>query len=106
MQLVKNTYMISDKFPQSELYSLTSQLRRAAISVPSNIAEGFGRRSNKEYSQFLVIAYGSILEVETQILIANDLGYLKENDFIHVTELITEISKMLNVMRKNERKFV
>src|SRR5260221_1364943 len=76
INLVKEIYLVSEKFPRTELYGLTSQIRRAAVSVPSNIAEGYGRKSIKEYSQFYSIAYGSLLEVETQIIIAKELAFI------------------------------
>ncbi|MCD5408945.1 four helix bundle protein [Candidatus Bipolaricaulota bacterium] len=73
MSLVKAVYELSDSFPKSELYGLTAQLRRAAVSVPSNIAEGAARDSRKEFIQFLYVALGSLSEVETQLLLAKDL---------------------------------
>ena len=81
IELVKNIYEISNSFPKEELYVLTSQLRRTAISIPSNIAEGFSRFHNKEYRQFLYIALGSCAELETQIIIANYLKYLDDDRF-------------------------
>jgi four helix bundle protein len=78
MQLVKQIYLATEHFPSKEIYGLTSQLRRAAISVPSNIAEGQARYSKPDFRHFLLIAKGSLAEIETQLLLANDLGYLKE----------------------------
>ena len=75
---VTNIYKLTENFPKSEIYSLTSQIRRAAVSIPSNIAEGSARKSNKEYSQFLSIALGSIAELDTQLIIAKNLAYLEE----------------------------
>jgi four helix bundle protein len=80
------------------VYGLTSQLRRAAVSVPSNIAEGYGRRSVKEYSHAYAIAYGSGLEVETQLIIARELHFLNEADFSRINELLGEVLRMLNKM--------
>lgn len=77
MKLVTEIYQVSRKFPKEEMYGLTSQMRRSAVSVPSNIAEGKGRHTNPEFCQFLIHARGSLLELETQIQIAGDLGYLK-----------------------------
>jgi four helix bundle protein len=75
MALVKQVYQLTDKFPSSEVFGLTAQMRRAAASIPSNLAEGAARAGAKEFAQFLNIAKGSLSEVETQILIAKDLGY-------------------------------
>lgn len=98
MVLVKEIFVITKDFPQSELYGLVSQMRRAAISIPSNIAEGYGRNSVKEYRQFYAIAYGSTLELETQVIIAKELGFT--SNIVKVEQLIQEISKMLNTMIK------
>ena len=78
MDLTLKLYEVTRDFPKDELYGLTSQLRRAVISVPSNIAEGAARSSDKEFAQFLYIALGSLAELETQLLIAERLGYLSE----------------------------
>jgi len=80
MDLVSNIYKITESFPNKELYGLTNQIRRAAVSVPSNIAEGAARSSKKEFIQFLYIALGSLSELETQIIIANRLEYLNNLD--------------------------
>lgn len=96
--LVKEVFLITKNFPHSELYGLVSQMRRAAVSIPSNIAEGYGRKSVKEYKQFYAIAYGSVLELETQVIIAKELGFLGNS--LEVEQLIQEISKMLNSMIK------
>lgn len=97
-ELVKAIYFLTKLFPQQEIYGISSQMRRASISIPSNIAEGFGRKSTKSYAQFYSIAYGSALELETQILIAKELKFAPEGKFIKSEELLIEVSKMLNVM--------
>lgn len=104
MQLVKEVYFLTDKFPRSEIYGLSSQMRRAAVSVPSNIAEGYGRKSPKEYAQFYSIAYGSSLELETQTIIAKELRLADNKDFSKVEQLLKEVSKMLNSMTTRMRK--
>lgn len=98
IQLVKEIYIFTKKFPSSELYGLTSQIRRAAISIPSNIAEGYGRKSFKEYLQFVSIAYGSALELETQIFIAKELNFAIHKDYTNVESLLDEVARMLNSM--------
>lgn len=94
--LVKNIYYLASQFPKDEVYGLASQMKRAAISIPSNIAEGYSRKGIKEYSHFLRIAYGSSNELETQIIIAKDL--YKKIDYHHIELLLEEILKMLNVI--------
>lgn len=96
--LVKEIFILTNKFPRSELYGIVAQMRRAAVSTPSNIAEGYGRRTNKEYSQFYSIAYGSVLELETQMIIAKQLKLASEEDFKKVEQLLDEVCRMLNVM--------
>ena len=76
MRLVKMTYLVTQSFPKEELYGLTAQMRRAAVSVPSNLAEGAARATKKEFAQFISIAEGSLSELETQTLIAAELGYI------------------------------
>ncbi|RJQ38422.1 four helix bundle protein [Candidatus Microgenomates bacterium] len=98
IQLVKETFILTYLFPKSELYGIISQMRRAAISIPSNIAEGYGRRSKKEYAQFYSIAYGSALELETQLIIAKDLGLAEKSKFLKTEQLLEEVLRMLNAM--------
>lgn len=82
MFLVKDVYEITNSFPADERFTLGQQMRRSAISIPSNIAEGAGRRGNKEWTRFLYIALGSLSELETQIEIAKMLGYINDNKII------------------------
>ena len=96
MDAVELIYRLSEGFPKTETYGLTSQIRRAAVSVPSNIAEGQGRKSTKEFLKHLSIAYGSLLEVETQIEIAKRLSYLSQDDCERVFQAVAEIGRLLN----------
>ena len=96
MELVTKIYQVSNKFPRDEVFALTSQLRRAAISVPSNIAEGQGRSSRKEFIYFLGNAKGSLSEAETQILIARNLSYVSDEDLNTLLELSAEVGRILN----------
>jgi four helix bundle protein len=96
MAFVLEVYRRTQAFPKIETYGLTSQLRRAAVSVPSNIAEGQARRTTGEFKQFLGNARGSLVEVETQILIARDLGYLEHDQTETPLEAAAEIGRMLN----------
>ncbi len=88
-------YALTKKFPQDETYGLTSQMRRAVVSIPSNIAEGYGRRTTPDYLRALHIAYGSNCELETQLLLAHDLGYIRTEDMRVVQENIQEVERML-----------
>jgi four helix bundle protein len=102
--LVKEVYIILDKFPKCEVYALGDQLRRAVVSVPSNIAEGTGRFSVKEKIHFLEISYGSLTETLCQLDIANDLGYITEEDFKIIKEKISVIGKQLSGLRTSFQK--
>ena len=93
MDLVETIYKVSAKFPDEEKYGLTNQIRRAVVSVPSNIAEGCGRKSDKELLQFIAIALGSLAELETQYLIAARLKYIKQND--ELLGLILKVKQLL-----------
>lgn len=96
IELVTEIYALTEQFPKSEIYGLSNQIRRSAISIPSNIAEGYNRKHKQEYIQFLRIAYGSGGELETQLIIANNLKFINPRDFDRIDKLLTEIMKMLN----------
>lgn len=93
---VTQLYQQTNSFPKEEIYGLTNQMRRAAVSIPSNIAEGAARNSNKEYIQFLYIALGSLAELETQLIIAVNLEYINSTEFNALKIQLDEIGKMLN----------
>ena len=95
MSLVKEVYLATEKFPRSEMYGLTSQMRRAAVSIPSNLAEGAARKGVKEFKQFLNIAQGSISELDTQIELALMLGYIEKDRYDKLIGAVNTISKML-----------
>ena len=101
MELTDLVYEIASKLPQSEKYALGDQIRRAVVSIPSNIAEGFGRDSHKDFAHFLSIARGSLYEVDTQLEIALRRGYIKKNDTI--SSLMNDVSKMLSVLSRRLR---
>ncbi len=95
ISLCVRVYQVTDSFPKSEIYGLTSQIRRSAVSIPSNIAEGHSR-GKKEFIQFLRIAFGSGAELETQLLIALKIKYLTEKQYEDLMFLLEEVMKMLN----------
>ncbi len=94
IKLTTRIYALTKQFPKDEMYGLSAQLRRAAVSVPSNIAEGHARQHNKEFKQFLHIALGSVAEVDTQLCIARELRYINEDTYLGVYEGLIEIQKM------------
>ena len=104
MDLVVICYQMTRKFPRSEIYGLTSQLQRAAVSIPSNIAEGHQRRHSKEFLQHLSIAYGSLAELETHVEIASRLDYIDEDYANTVLNQTAEIGRMINGLRKSIEK--
>lgn len=97
--LVRMVYKLIEKFPKQEQYALCDQLRRAVLSVPSNIAEGLGRYSSKEQIHFFEIAYGSLREVDCQMDIAQDLEYITEGDVRKITEQIRLVSALISGLR-------
>jgi len=100
IEIVSDIYILTKKFPKEELFSLIFQLRRSAISIPSNIAEGFKRFHNKEYKQFLFITLGSCAELETQIIIAKELKYINKNEEEKLVEKLDHICRMTSSLIK------
>jgi four helix bundle protein len=105
IQIVVLTYKLAKSFPQEELYALTSQIKRASVSIPSNIAEGYGRNTEKSFSHFIDISRGSLFELETQLLIAKELDFIVDYELYEkVNTLIHEESKMINAFSKSIQK--
>ena len=99
MSLTKEIYLVTKSFPKEEIYGLTNQIRRSAVSVPSNIAEGCGRNTDKQLAHFLNISMGSLCELETQIIISTELEYLDQERSIEILKNIDEIERMTNGFR-------
>ena len=99
--LVKSVYEMCEQLPKEEVFGLQSQMKRAAISIPSNIAEGYGRNYTQSYIQFLPIARGSLLELETQVIITKELNLIGKSLYQKIEALITEENKMLNAFIKS-----
>ena len=95
VSLVTSIYEVTKAFPKDEMYGITNQIRRSAVSIPSNIAEGSARQGDKEFAHFLYISLGSLSELETQLIIANNLKYLTITDYELTIEQLEEIRKML-----------
>lgn len=100
MDLVEMVYRVTQPFPKEEVYGVTAQVRRAAVSVPSNIAEGQGRLSDQEFRRFLLISHGSLRELETQILISARLGYMNESSKCEVLASAAEVGRLTNGLLK------
>ena len=94
-------YRITKKFPKEERYGLTSQIRRAAVSIPSNIAEGYGRKTTADYLRSLYIAYGSVCELETQVLLSGDLNYVNKENLKALKDDTEEVERMLKALIKS-----
>lgn len=103
MVLVNLIYKLTSAFPKSEQFGLTNQIRRAAVSIPSNLAEGYARKTKKDTIHFHIMAYGSALELETQLQISKDLGFVTEGVLKQTEDLLLEVIKMLNKMTSNVR---
>ncbi|MEI6528537.1 MAG: four helix bundle protein [bacterium] len=102
-KLVLEIYRITKNFPREEIFGLTSQMRRAAVSVTSNIAEGFGRYSGKEQVQFFYISFGSLTELKNQIIISKDIKYISETEYRHIDDLITCSQKIISGLIKYKK---
>lgn len=105
-QLVLTIYKITKTFPQEEIYALVNQMRRCAISVTSNIAEGFSRKSYKEKIQFYAIALGSLTELQNQLLVARDVEYISKDNFSVLGGQTVEVHKLLNGLIKGAKKYL
>ena len=103
MDLAQELYRVTKGFPSDERYGMTNQLRRAAVSIPSNIAEGQGRGSSPEMVRFLRIAYGSLREIETQVLLASRFAYLSNEECDRVLDLAAEVGKLINGLMKSNQ---
>lgn len=101
MTLVKGVYLLTEKLPSDEKYGLTSQIRRCAVSIPSNIAEGAGRNNVKEFNQFLGIATGSSYELETQLILLVDLNFKNQDEIAPLLNNLNEIQKMIYKFKTN-----
>ena len=99
--LCLHLYQVTKSFPKDEMYGLTSQIRRSAVSIPSNIAEGYGRKTTPEYVRYLYIAYGSVCELETQAMLAGDLGYVGKKRLQDLRGEIGDIERMLKALIKS-----
>ncbi len=100
-ELCLKTYIITAKFPNEERYCLTSQIRRSAVSIPYNIAEGYGRKTTVDYIRMLYISYGSVCELETQILLAGDLDFIEKGELGTAKKDIAEVERMLKALIKS-----
>ena len=100
-KLCLKVYKITKKFPKTEVYSFTSQMRRAALSIPCNIAEGYGRKTTPDYLRFLYMSYGSICELETQTLLAGDLEYIETKNLYELQGDLGEVERMLKALIKS-----
>lgn len=101
ISLAKQVYIVSQKIVESEKFGIISQMKRAVISIPSNIAEGAGRNSNKEFNHFLAIALGSAFELQTQLILAKELDLLSEESVLDLLEDVSEVQKMIYSFKNN-----
>ncbi len=106
IKFTKEIYKVTCTFPDSEQFGITNQMRRAAVSIASNIAEGYGRQSNTDLIRFLHMSLGSINEIDTQIIIASEIGYLTEEQTAYLSNKIYELSKMMNALINTRKSLV
>lgn len=100
-QLCTNVYQLTKRFPSDERFGLTTQLRRAAVSIPSNIAEGYNRSTTRDYLRFLWIANGSLAEIETQLMLAGELGFAARGDLSETLESVAEVDRILRALMRS-----
>lgn len=103
MEIVKDIYQMTEKFPKHEQFGLTNQIRRSAVSIPSNIAEGAGKNTNGDFGRFLAIAMGSSNELETQLIIACELGYIERKEFKATENKLSRVRNMLFKLQQRLR---
>jgi four helix bundle protein len=101
IELVRQIYRLTSSFPKHELFGLSSQMQRAAVSVPANIAEGHTRGTTKEFLRFVMIAHGSLAEIETMLIVANDLQYINNQHFNQLSTFCDSTGKMLGALRRS-----
>ncbi len=104
-KLVLVIYKSTDKFPKSEIFGLVSQMRRCAVSISSNIAEGFGRNTAKEKYQFYCIASSSLIELQNQLLISKDVGYISQKEFKEIAEQTVTVAKIISGLKRIKNKY-
>ena len=100
IELVRELYELTLRFPKQEMYGLTSQIRRAAVSVPANIAEGYGRGTRKDYAHFVSVALGSARELETLLVVSREVKFVSDQEIHHSRELLDECCRMLKTLRR------
>ena len=104
MELVQSVYNETSSFPKHEIYGITSQIRRAVVSIPSNIAEGAARQTSKEFANFLHIAQGSLSELDTQLDIVKSLGFISDNSRLKLDQLMVRVDKMLTALIRSKKR--
>jgi len=100
IEIARDVYVLTERFPKEEMYGLTSQVRRASVSIPSNVAEGFKRNHCKEFSQFIHVALGSAAEIETQLIVSREVGYINTTDLKNISNKLDQFSRMATSLLK------